>query len=101
MRITTATDLGRVVRSRRKALKWSQGELARLAGVSRWWINEFESGKPRAELDLVLRAVDALDLVLDVSDAAPAGVVGGERTARETLDDLLSRHIDLDPEDGS
>jgi predicted transcriptional regulator len=36
------------------------------AGVSRKWVYEFEAGKPAAELQLILRVMDALGLALDV-----------------------------------
>jgi hypothetical protein len=38
------------------------------AGVSRKWVYEFEAGKPTAELQLILRVMDALGLALDVGD---------------------------------
>jgi HTH-type transcriptional regulator/antitoxin HipB len=62
----------------------SQAELAERAGVSRKWIYEFEGGKPRAELGLLLRVLDALDLTLELSRAA-------DGTPSE-LDALLDEH---------
>lgn len=58
-------------------------------GVSRDWVNSFEAGKPRAELILVLRLLEALDLRLeavtpDRLDAA-TGVAG-------SLDTLLDEY---------
>jgi len=56
-----------------------QLELARRIGVSRLWVVEFERGKPRAEIGLVLRALTALDLRLDVAHeralATPTAIV--------------------------
>lgn len=44
----------------------TQRDLAEAAGVSRQWIVSLEAGKPGAELDLVLRACNALGVPLDV-----------------------------------
>lgn len=67
MLIRTPVDFGAVIRDRRKQLKLDQAALARRIGVSRQWVIEMERGHPRAELNLVLRALDALDIDLDVS----------------------------------
>lgn len=72
-RIQTADDLGRAIRARRTALGLDQGALARLAGVSRQWIVEVERGKPRAEVGLLLRTLQALRLDLALKPA-PAAV---------------------------
>lgn len=45
----------------------TQAELAEKAGLSRWWVNEFESGHPRAELHLVMNVLDALELSIDIT----------------------------------
>jgi HTH-type transcriptional regulator/antitoxin HipB len=75
MRVRSIRDLGVTVRGRRHELSLSQAELAKRAGVSRKWIYQFEGGKPTAELRLILRVLDALDLALDVSyqDQGAAG----------------------------
>ena len=65
-RIRTLHDLTAAIRGRRQQLGLSQAELATRAQVSRAWVNEFESGKPAAELRLVLKVVDALDLELQI-----------------------------------
>jgi HTH-type transcriptional regulator/antitoxin HipB len=67
MLVRTPADLGAVIRDRRKQLKLDQAALAKRIGVSRQWVIEIERGHPRAELALVLRAVDALDIRLDAS----------------------------------
>lgn len=68
MRIGSIRDVAVAVRGRRTDLGLSQAELARLAGVSRKWISEFEAGKPTAEFGLVLRVLDELGIVLDLID---------------------------------
>ena len=63
-RIRTASDLGAVIRERRKQLGLDQATLAKRIGVTRQWVIAVERGKPRAELGLVLRALDALGVPL-------------------------------------
>jgi HTH-type transcriptional regulator/antitoxin HipB len=71
MLIRTPAALGAVIRDRRKQLKLDQAAFARRIGVSRQWIIQIEHGHPRAELGLVLRALDALDIRLDASAEEP------------------------------
>ena len=66
--ITSIRDVAAAVRGRRLNLGLSQADVARLAGVSRQWVNEFESGKPTAELRLVIRLLDALRLSLTLDE---------------------------------
>ena len=65
----TPADLGAVIRDRRKQLKLDQAAFAKQIGVSRQWVIEIERGHPRAELGLVLRAIDALGIRLDADIA--------------------------------
>jgi HTH-type transcriptional regulator / antitoxin HipB len=65
MLVRSPADLGAVIRDRRKQLKLDQLTFAKRVGVSRQWVIEIERGHPRAELALVLRAIDALDIRLD------------------------------------
>ena len=67
MLIRTPADIGAIVRDRRKQLKLDQATLAKRIGVSRQWVIEIERGHTRAELGLVLRAIDVLDINLDAS----------------------------------
>ncbi len=67
MLVRTSTDLGAVIRDRRKQLKLDQAAFAKRIGVSRQWLIEIERGHPRAELGLVLRALDALDIHVDTT----------------------------------
>ncbi|WP_409190189.1 helix-turn-helix domain-containing protein [Bradyrhizobium sp. RDM4] len=73
MLIRTPAELGAVLRDRRKKLKLDQSTLAKSICVSRQWVIEVEHGHPRAELGLILRALDALDIRLDAgTEQAPA-----------------------------
>ena len=82
MKINSMHDMASTIRGRRQDLGLSQARLAARAGVSREWVNSFEGGKPTVEFGLVIRLLDALDLVLDV---APRGPDAGA-SAREQVD---------------
>ncbi|MEJ2125557.1 MAG: helix-turn-helix domain-containing protein [Alphaproteobacteria bacterium] len=60
-------DIGVLVRTARQARGLNQQDLADRLGVSRWWVNEFERGKPTARLDFVLRALAELQITLTAS----------------------------------
>ena len=75
MMVRTPRDLGLLIRERRKKLGLDQAELAKKVGVSRLWVIEFEKGKPRAEVGLVIRTLLALDLALDVATEPSAAKV--------------------------
>ncbi|NMO55051.1 helix-turn-helix transcriptional regulator [Actinoplanes sp. TBRC 11911] len=64
-----ARDLGLYVRSRRREVGLNQSEAARRAGVSRRWLSDFESGKPTAEVGLVIQLISALGLSFEVGVA--------------------------------
>lgn len=68
MQIRNAIDLGAAIRDRRRTLKLAQSQLAQRIGVTRQWIIDIEKGKPRAEIGLALRALDALGLHLTLAD---------------------------------
>lgn len=65
MLIRAPTDLGAVIRDRRKQLGMGQAVLAAQIGVSRQWVVAVERGHSRAELGLILRALDTLNIQLD------------------------------------
>lgn len=66
MQIRTAKEIGTYIRDERKRQKLDQATLASLVGVNRRWVTEVERGKPRAEIELVLKALEALGLRLSV-----------------------------------
>ena len=88
MRIHTAHEVARAAQQQRHHLGWSQSHLATQIGVTRQWVMALESGKPRLELGLVLRALGALGLLLDV---APMGAPGPPRAPESPSP---SRHAD-------
>ena len=62
--IRTPSDIGALIRDRRRARNLDQAELAKRVGVSRLWINQIEGGKSGASLGLVLRTLDVLGIEL-------------------------------------
>lgn len=89
MALRSIREIAAVVRGRRLDLGLSQSQLATQAGVSRKWISEFESGKSTAELGLLLRVLDALDLNLEF--AAKTDPVSGQWRGTIDLDALLKQ----------
>jgi len=90
MLLRTPNDLGSAIRDRRRRLNLDQDDLAKQIGVSRKWIIDVEKGKPRAEIGLVLRTLDALGLRLALDadkDIGPAVPVAD-------IDKLLDRARD-------
>jgi HTH-type transcriptional regulator/antitoxin HipB len=85
MRIRTPTDLGAMIRDRRTKLGLDQGTLSQKAGVSRQWIVEVEKGKPRAEIGLLLRTIQALGIALMTETATP-GATPGKSGGRAAVD---------------
>jgi HTH-type transcriptional regulator/antitoxin HipB len=61
-----AATVGALVREARTTAGLTQTELANRIGASRFWVAEFEKGKPSAELGLALKALNALGLVVRI-----------------------------------
>jgi y4mF family transcriptional regulator len=57
--ITTAVDIGTLIRRARKKMKLSQGAFAEHAGVGRRFVSELEGGKPSLEFGKVLACAAA------------------------------------------
>ena len=108
MQVITTRDVGALIREARRARGMTQTELSDVAGVTRRWLTDIEQGaKPRAELGLVLAALQALDIRLDAtypghpdSDSGTgheAGAPAREMLASDhgvELDDALDRYLD-------
>ncbi len=67
MRLISTEDLGSLIREGRKRAGLDQKQLAEQIGVSRKWVNDIETGKARAALHLVLRALRVLRISLNAS----------------------------------
>ena len=72
-RISRPADLGAYIKARREELGWDQQTLASRLGVNRRWVWSVESGKPKVQLELVLRCLNELQTQLWVgTHLAPA-----------------------------
>lgn len=86
-----AEQLGAAVRLKRKEKGLSQSGLADLLGVERKWVLRLEAGNPKAELGLVLKALNALSLraLLSDDDQPPSSKERHASTSR--LDEVFRR----------
>jgi len=97
--ISSILDLSALVRGRRQSLGLSQEELAVRANVSRQWISAFELGRPGAELRLILRLLEALELRLSVDLIDGEKKKGAALPGGVDLDALLADHRESRHED--
>jgi HTH-type transcriptional regulator / antitoxin HipB len=86
----TAEQLGAAIRLKRKEKHLTQSELAKLLGAERKWVINLESGNSKAEIGLVLRALEALNLRVSITDAEKPGTRGTLRDASR-LDQVFQR----------
>jgi len=88
--LASTRDIGLAIRRRRKELGWDQARLALAAGASRQWVIDIEQGKPRAELERVLRTFAALGLSLtaQAGDEAPRVVTAARTVGRKPPIDI-------------
>ena len=72
--VGVAQAFGSLVRSRRKAMRMRQDQLALATGVGRRFVIDLEAGKPSCQLGRSLLVAKALglDLAILASDACPA-----------------------------
>lgn len=66
-KIVAVTDLGRVIRDKRKAMGLTQQQFADITGVGRRFISELESGKPTLEIGRVLKVCQSVGVELTVA----------------------------------
>jgi transcriptional regulator with XRE-family HTH domain len=88
--LLTTEQLGAAIRLRRKEKGLTQNALAALLGAERKWVINLESGNSKAEIGLVLRALDALNLRASLIDAGKPGSRGTLRDASR-LDQVFQR----------
>ena len=62
MRSLTPKDIGALVREARLEAGLTQTELAERIAASRFWVAEFERGKPHVSMSRVLQALQSLGL---------------------------------------
>ena len=63
--------IGRVIRSRRRALLLHQRELAAKAGISRSALNRIETGRQSPRLDTLIAVLDKLEMDLVIEPSPP------------------------------
>lgn len=68
----TSDQLGKVVRTARRALGLRQEQLAAAAGVGVRFVIELEAGKPTAQLGKALEVLDALGCRIRIDAPGPA-----------------------------
>jgi HTH-type transcriptional regulator/antitoxin HipB len=68
IQVQTAEDLGRAIRSQRKADGLTLAEAAGLINVGVRFLSELENGKPTVRLDKLLRVLSALGLQLHLTN---------------------------------
>lgn len=62
MRITTAADFGKLIRTARKKVKLTQADLAAASGVGERFVRELEKGKPTCQLEKALLIAQMLGI---------------------------------------
>lgn len=70
---TTTTAIGDFVRSERRALGWTQEQLALYAGVSARFVGQLEGGKRSLQMDSVERVLLLFGKRLGLVDADQVG----------------------------
>lgn len=75
-------DLGWAIRDARSAAGLTQQGLAERAGVSRAWLARVEAGHRKAEIELLMRTVDAFGLSFSL---APTPTADGDPDLDEAL----------------
>ena len=88
-----AATIGALVRETRTAAALTQTELANRIGASRFWVAQFEKGKPSAELGLALKALHALGLAVQIEATNAASDTAPPRTHRANSEHDLSTVI--------
>jgi HTH-type transcriptional regulator/antitoxin HipB len=82
-------QLGRALRLKRQEKGLSQDALAARIGVGRKWVMHLEAGNPKAELGLVLKALEILQLQATVSEEVAPATGKVSRSGR--LDEVFAR----------
>jgi DNA-binding XRE family transcriptional regulator len=86
--------VGALVRQARLAAGLSQTDLGHSIGASRFWVAQFERGKPSAELGLALKAMHALGLAVLIGPTNASRRGARAKTQPETRRTDLAKVID-------
>lgn len=66
MKITDAKSLGNAIRQRRKELKYTQGYISVITGLSVSFLSDLENGKSTAEIGKTIEVINLLGLDINV-----------------------------------
>jgi HTH-type transcriptional regulator / antitoxin HipB len=86
-------QVGRAVRLKRQEKRLSQSALAAQVGVGRKWVIHLESGNSKAELGLVLKVLDALNLRVALGEEKTHSSGKESRTAGPSRLDEVFRQV--------
>jgi transcriptional regulator with XRE-family HTH domain len=89
--LQTAEQLGAAIRLKRREKGLTQSGLAELLGAERKWVINLESGNSKAEIGLVLRALEALDLRAFLVDSNEPKTRAKPRGTSSRLDQVFQR----------
>jgi len=67
-RIANISQIGKLIRTKRKAMKLTQKDLADLCNLGTRFVSELENGKKTLEIDKVLKVITSVGLCIDVSE---------------------------------
>jgi len=84
-------QLGAAIRLKRNEKGLTQSQLAELLGAERKWVIKLESGNSKAEIGLVLRALEALNLRASLIDPERPRTRGTLHDASSRLDQVFQR----------
>ena len=87
-------QLGAAIRLRRKEKGLTQSALAKLLGAERKWVLNLEGGNSKAEIGLILRAIEVLDLRATLIDMKQPARSQDLKTPRL---DLVFQHLQRGP----
>jgi HTH-type transcriptional regulator/antitoxin HipB len=83
-------QLGAAIRLKRKEKSLTQSQLAKLLGAERKWVLHLESGNSKAEIGLVLRAIEVLGLRASLGEKGQPGR-GRHNLKTPRLDEVFQR----------
>ena len=78
--VSSAKDLGQVIRNAREAMKLRQAEAAHLCGVGIRFLSDLENGKETARLGQALKVINGLGLAITIGPRKPFWTEDGQRT---------------------
>lgn len=95
MIIKTPADIGALIKDARLKAGLSQTALANMLKTTQGWVSEVENGKPTAQINMVLRALNALGIRLDARLTVPhsdrPAMPSSTRPTRPGIADVLQR----------